>query len=79
MKTGKNKGRAKRQHWCHSIGLDFLFQKTTLITRQKNETLSQEMNLKIPLSSRGFELSKFKTSCRLSSLILCEIDKTMPL
>jgi hypothetical protein len=41
----------------------------------KNKPLSQEMHLKIPLSSHGLKLSNSKPGCKVSALF-CEIDTT---
>ncbi len=39
-------------------------------TKKKPEPFSQEMHLKIPLSSRGLRLSNSKPGCRVSALCL---------
>jgi hypothetical protein len=50
----------------HLIGFDPLFQKTSIIN-PKTEPFSQEMDLKIPLSSRGLKLSNSKPGCKVSA------------
>jgi hypothetical protein len=57
----------KRQHWCHLIGLDSLFQKT-LSSPPKTEPFSQEMRLKILLLSQGLKLPNSKPGCIVSTL-----------
>jgi hypothetical protein len=44
-------------------GLDSLFQKTPIITAQKNEPLSKVMHLKTAISSQGLKLSNSKPGC----------------
>jgi hypothetical protein len=58
--------------------LDFLFQKTPIIA-PKNESISQEIHLKIPPLTRGLKLSISKPGCRVSahsSSLLSEIGTT---
>jgi hypothetical protein len=56
------------------IGFDSKFHKTSTIIRKKKkktkkeEPPSQEMHLKIPLYSRGLELSISKSGCKVSAL-----------
>ncbi len=52
----ENSWRVKRLNSCCYIGLDFLFQKITTITK-KNQHFSREMHLKITLLSPGLKLS----------------------
>jgi hypothetical protein len=49
------------------MGLDFLFQRTPIITtKKKNDPVSQEMQLKIPILGQGLKFSK--TGCGVSAL-----------
>jgi hypothetical protein len=55
-----------------SIGLDSLVQKRPNLQSScpiKIELFSQEMHLKILLSSRGLKLTNFKAGCRVSALL----------
>jgi hypothetical protein len=52
----KKSWRVERRDWCHSIGLDSLFQKTLMFT-PKMKPLSQEMYLKILRLSSGLKIS----------------------
>ncbi len=65
----ENSWQVKKMNWCHEIGLDSRasFGKPRS-SPSKNEPLSQEMHLKIPLLSQGLKLSNSKPGCRVSAL-----------
>jgi hypothetical protein len=69
-------GQLRGDNGAHLIGIDSLFQKTPIITPKK-QTVQRGDALKIPLSSRGLQLSSSTPGCRVSALsFFWEIDTT---
>jgi hypothetical protein len=60
--------RVEKRHWCHQIGLDYLFQNTPSINPLNNDPSSHGMHLKMQLLSRGLKLSYPDPSCRVPAL-----------